>query len=252
MALWGGVVVVVAAVASQFLLPLAAERVVRERASRYGKVLGVHVSALPAVELLWEHAQSATLHLGSASMSQQQAAAELWHARGVERLDVTAASLRVGAVRLEDVAMRKRGKSVEVVGTIDEEAVRAALPAGMQLQGLSTAGGRIEVRAAAEVFGARISVTALVLVSEGAVVVEPQGLPLGGLARVTVFSEPHLRVEEFSLVPLAGAGSSAGSGSGGAGEGGSGGGGGGGGGGAGGGSGGASWRASLRATLVGG
>jgi hypothetical protein len=205
--------------AAQLILPRVAEHVARERAGRYGTVLGVHVSAFPAVELLWEHAQSASLRYGSASMSQQQAVDQLAQARGIDRLDVTAASLQVGAVRLEDVVMHKHGAAVEMVGTVGEGTLRKALPAGMELRGVAVEGGSLEVHAAAEVFGARISVAARVVVAEGEIVVEPQGLPLGGLARVTVFSDPRLRVEALSFAPLAGQE--------------------------------ATWRVNLRATLVG-
>jgi hypothetical protein len=218
-ALVGAGLVVVVLVAAQLILPRVAEHVARTRAARYGTVLGVHVSAFPAVELLWEHAQSASLRYGSASMSQQQAVDQLWQARGIDRLDVTAVSLQVGTVGLQDVVMHKRGAAVEVVGTVGEESVRKALPAGMELQGVAVEGGNLEVHAAAEVFGARISVAARVVLAEGAIVVEPQGLPLGGLARVSVFSDPRLRVEALSFAPVASQQ--------------------------------ATWRTSLRATLVG-
>jgi hypothetical protein len=213
-------IVLVLLVAAQLILPRIAEHVARERAGRYGTVLGVHVSAFPAVQLLWEHAQSASLRYGSASMSQQQAVDQLVQARGIDRLDVTAASLQVGMVRLEDVVMHKRGDAVAVVGTVGEGSLRASLPAGMELQGATVAGGSLEVRAGAEVFGARVSVQTRVMVAEGAIVVEPQGLPLGGLARVTVFSDPRLNVEGLTFAPVAGGRE-------------------------------ATWRASLRARLVG-
>jgi hypothetical protein len=200
----GAVVVVAVLVGLQLLLPRIAEHVMRERAGRYGRVLEAHVSAFPAVQLLWEHAQSASLRYGSASMGQREAVDQLWSARGIDRLDVRAASLQVGAVRLQDVYVRKRGSAIEVTGTVSEAALRAAAPAGLEVQEVVAAGERVEMRVGADVFGARISARAQVVVSEGALVVEPQGLPLGGLARVTVFADPRLPVQGLALEPVAG------------------------------------------------
>jgi hypothetical protein len=197
-------VVVVLLVVLQLVAPRVAEHVMRERAGRYGRVLEAHISAFPAVDLLWEHAQKASLRYASASMSQQQAVDELWSARGVNELQLSAASLQVGSVRLQNVSMHKRGNAIEMVGSVNEAALRNAAPAGTELLEVSAAGEHIEARGAAGVFGAKVSARGNVVVSEGAIVFEPQGL-LGGFTRVTLFSDARLHVQTLSLTPLAGA-----------------------------------------------
>jgi hypothetical protein len=196
-------VLLVVLVVLQLLLPRIAEHVARERAGRYGRVVDAHVSAFPAVQLLWEDAQSASLRYASASIGQQQAIGELVKASGVDDLDVTAASMQVGAVQFADFALHKRGSAVTVSGDLTEASLRAAAPAGLQLQEVVANGSQIEVRAAGEVFGATVSTRALVVVSQGEIVAEPEGL-LGAVAHVTLFSDPRLDVQTLSLTPLGG------------------------------------------------
>jgi hypothetical protein len=200
-ALAAGGVLLVLLLAAQLLLPRWAEHVMRDRAARYGHVLQTHISAFPALQLLWEDAQSGSLRYASASISQQQAVSELTRARGVHDLDVTAESMQVGTLRLEGFAMHKRGDAIAVSGAVNEASLRAAAPAGLQLQEVSAEGTHIEVRAGGEFFGASVSARALVVASQGSIVVEPEGL-IGAIAHVTLFSDPRLYVQAISLTPL--------------------------------------------------
>src|SRR5450755_588013 len=60
------VVVVVLGVAQLVLPGIAAQRL-RDQLARSGQVLSVHVSAFPAIELLWHHADSVVVRMGSYS-----------------------------------------------------------------------------------------------------------------------------------------------------------------------------------------
>jgi hypothetical protein len=203
----------------QLIVPRIAEHVIRDRAAHYGRVLNVSVSAFPAIQLLWEDAQSGSLRYATASITQQQGLAELVRARGVNDLDVTAASMQIGALQLTGFVLHKRGAAVTLEGAVTEAALRAAVPGGLQLQEITANGQSIEVRAGSEVFGATVSARALVVASQGAIVVEPQGL-LGAIAHVTLFADSRLYVQTIALTPLPGRG--------------------------------ATWRLSLQGTLAGG
>jgi hypothetical protein len=194
-------------IASQLLLPALAARAVRQRVGRYGPVLSVHVSAFPALQLLWEHGQSATVRTGALSMTSAQASDLLWSARGFDALDVSSASVLMGPTRVDALSMKKRGHSLQVLATLTPADVRAALPAGVQVQGLAAgAEGTLEVTLGGELFGISASVATLVQVSEGKLVAAPRGLSLGGLTQLTLFSDPHLYVNSATFTPLPGGG----------------------------------------------
>jgi hypothetical protein len=208
-ALWGVGVLVVLLLAAQLLLPGLAAHTIRDRVGRYGPVLSAHVSAFPAIELLWGHAGSASLRTGSLRMTQSQAGDLLWSARGVDSLDVTAASVVVEPLRLDAVSMRKRGNAVRVLGTLTLADLRAALPPGVQVQVLSGGeAGALEVRVGGELLGVGASIVLVVAASEGKLVAQPRGLSLGGLTQVTLFFDPHLHVESATFTPLSGEGQS--------------------------------------------
>ena len=194
-ALWAAGAVVVVLAAAQLVLPRIAERVVRERAGRYGMVLSAHVGAFPAIELLWGHAQSATVRAGSLRLSSAQAVDMLWSARGVTDVDLTAAGLRVGPLQLRQVSLRKRRGILHLQATLSEADLQAAMPAGVRLQRLLSHDGRVEVSALGGLFGADTSVQVLLEPREGRLVAQPQGPTLAGLPAVTLFSDPRLRIE---------------------------------------------------------
>jgi hypothetical protein len=204
--LWVGGILVVALLAAQLLLPAVAVHVLRQRVGRYGPVLSAHIHAVPAIELLWGHAQSATMRTGALRLTQAQAVELLREAHGVDSVDATSSSVQAGPWQLGQVAMAKRGESVHVQATLTEADLRAALPAGAQLQGINGGqNGQLEVTVGGELFGVSASVVAVVQPWQGELVAEPQGLlSLGGLTRVTLFSDPHLRIQTFALTPLPG------------------------------------------------
>lgn len=203
--LWVAAVLVVLLIAAQLLLPGLAAHTMRDRIGRYGPVLSAHVSAFPALELLWGQAGSASLRTGALRMTQAQASDLLWSAHGIDSLDVSSASVAVEPLRLLAVSMQKRGHAVRLVGTLTLADLRAALPSGVQVQALSAGGeGALEVRIGGELFGVSASIVAVVVASEGKLVAQPRGFSLGGLTQVTLFSDPHLHVEGATFTPLAG------------------------------------------------
>jgi hypothetical protein len=206
----GGVVVVLGL--AQLLLPVLAAQRVRSQLGRYGDVKSASVSAFPAVELLWGHAQSATARAGSLRMSLAQAGALLWEARGVDRLDVSALSMRLESLALHNVSMAKRGAALHIEGSLAEADLRAALPGSVEVQPLGSVPGGVEVRVTGSLFGAATSLDALLSVEDGKLVAQPQGIPFAGSLKLTLLSAPHLYLESFDLaLPASAAGTGRGS-----------------------------------------
>jgi hypothetical protein len=178
----------------QLLLPgIAADRI-SSRVGRYGKVDSVSVHAWPAVQLLWGSADSATVRARGLSLTPAQAAKLLWEARGVDRMDFTAASVRLGPLRLTDARVRKRASSLSAQALAAQADVNAALPPGLSVQLIGSDGGQVRVRASGGLFGVGAALQVVARASEGKLLVRPVSLPLQRLG-LTLFSDPHVYVE---------------------------------------------------------
>lgn len=193
---------------AQLLLPMIAVMIVRDRVGRYGTVKSASISAFPAIELLWGKAESASLVAGHLTVSAAQLAeitAHVWEARGVEKATMSAERAAVSVNGLShplvatDVSAGKQGSRISGGATITQQALEAAAPAGFRIEPLASSDGQVEVRATGGLFGASVSIGALIKPLDGRLVVEPQGLPFGGLATVTLLSVPHLNVESIAL-----------------------------------------------------
>jgi hypothetical protein len=193
---------------AQLLLPGIAAQRVRSQLERYGTVRSATVSAFPAIELLWGHGQSATVRAGALNMGISQASALLWQARGLGRVDMHAESMRVGPFTMRDVSSLKRGEDLYTQGSVSAAALRSALPGSMEVQPLGSTPEGVEVRVGGSLFGVGSSVDVLISAHEGKLVAQPQGIPFAGFVKLTIFSDPHMYVQNFDLTgpPSAGAG----------------------------------------------
>jgi hypothetical protein len=190
---------VVALVVAQLVLPGIAARIARDQIGKYGAVRSVSVRAFPAIELLWGHAESASVRAGDLRMSVSQLNGLLPRTRGIQRLELNATSLQVGPMRLREVSVEKLGEEVEVRGRIEQADVQRVLPAGVQAQLVENAQGAVEVRVGGSLFGVGASMLATLSAQDGKLVAQPQGFPFAGLARLTVFSDPRLFVQSVGL-----------------------------------------------------
>jgi LmeA-like phospholipid-binding len=188
-----GAIVAVLVLAQLLLPPIAADRV-RARVGKYGTVESVTVKAWPAVELLWGSADSVKVTARSLRMSPTQTAKLLLQARGVETMTLAAASVREGPLQLHDASFQKHGDALTGQAWAAQTDVKAALGNGFEVQLLSSSGGQVEVRAGGGLFGVGASVDAVARAQEGKLVVRPLGFLLGGL-QLTLFANPHVRVE---------------------------------------------------------
>ncbi len=195
--LWlAGAVVVLLGLAQLLLPKFAAERI-SSRIGRYGKVTSVQVSAWPAVKLLWNDADSVTVRAGEIALGPLQTDELLAQARGVGRLELSATSAREGPLRVSDVRLSKRGRELHASAFASAADVRAALPAGFAVELLSSAAGKVEVRASGGLFGVGASVDAVAEARGGELVVRPRGALLQAL-RLTLFSEPHVQLDALA------------------------------------------------------
>jgi hypothetical protein len=186
---------------------------VRDRASRYGTVKSVSVSAFPAIELLWGKAESASMSAGRLTLTSAQIAEmvkQLWEFRGVEDATISAerATLRLDGlargVSATNVSAIKKGSRIAGYATVTQQALDEVGAGSLQIQPLSSGGGEVEVRVTGSLFGATTSLSAAIKPSEGHLVVEPQGLPFAGLATITLISDPHVRIESVAFTQLVG------------------------------------------------
>jgi hypothetical protein len=199
-----GALVLLLVLAQLFLPGIAASRI-SDRVARYGHVQSVHVSAWPAVKLLWGDADSVSLRAGQLRVSPAGAAKLAHEARGVGKLDATATGARLGPLELSDVGLRKRGDQLSAQAFLSNSALHAALPSGVEVQLLRSEAGSVEVSASGGLFGIATSLGAVVGPREGRLVAQPRTFPLTAVT-LTLFSDPHVYVEGIgaSLADLPG------------------------------------------------
>jgi hypothetical protein len=191
-------------VLAQLFLPGIAASRISSRVGKYGTVESVSVSAWPAIKLLWGRADSVTVKAGRLTISPKQTAKLLWDARGAATVRATAPVVQEGRLRLLDVSLRKRGSLLTTEAQMTQADVRAALPPGLSVRLLASGGGNVKVKASGGLFGLSASVDAVAGPSEGKLIARPLGFLLGGV-RLTLFADPHVRVEGVGANPLSAA-----------------------------------------------
>ena len=195
------VVVIVLGVA-QLVLPGIAEQRLRDRLAPSGQVLAVHVSAFPAIELLWHQADSVTVRLGAYRASPGHLSGLLADAGEVSTVHASATVLDTGLLTLRDATLVKHGSQLTGTAVVTEAAIRRALPILRSVTPVASGDGTLTVRGTASLFGLDASVDATIAARDGALVVEPD-VPLGALATITVFSNPHVSVQSVGATPTA-------------------------------------------------
>ncbi len=193
-----GTVVVLLGLA-QLLLPRLAAQRVRSELARYGTVRSVSVSAFPAVELLWGHAQSATVSAGDIDMSPAEANRLMGRARGVQRLDLYATGMQMGSLELGDVDLRKRADAIYIDGLLSEADLRAMLPGSTGFELLASKAGGATMRVKGNLFGMTTALNVQLSAVEGKLVAQPQSSMFAGLIKVTLLSVPSIDVQSIAV-----------------------------------------------------
>lgn len=199
------VIPVLLVVLAQAVLPTLAAHRVRGRVARYGTVKSVSVKAFPAIELLWGKADSVEVHADSLSVPSSEIAKLLWESHGVTDVTMSAQAATLtsipslaNGITVSDLHTEKRGSAIVASANLTQRQLDEALPSGFRIEPVGSGDGQIEARASGGLFGLQASIDAVVRVSEGRLVTEPKGL-FGGFVKVTLFSDPHLRVQSVGL-----------------------------------------------------
>ena len=87
--------------------------------------------------------------------------------------------------------------------TVNESDLRAAAPFLQSVTPVASADGRLTLRGTATLLGLSATVDATVSAQNGKLVVVPD-VPFGGLATITVFSDPRIQVQGVSASPAPG------------------------------------------------
>jgi hypothetical protein len=193
----GGVVVVLGL--TQLLLPKLAAQRVRSELAHYGVVRSVSVSAFPAIELLWGHAQSASLSAGDLHMSPAEANQLMGRARGVQQMDLHATNMHLGSLVLDDVDLRKRDDHIYIAGLLSEADLRAMLPGSTGFELLASKSGGATMRVKGNLFGVSTALNVQLGAVEGKLVAQPQGSLFAGLVKVTLLSVPRIDVRSIAV-----------------------------------------------------
>ena len=197
---WTTRLLVAAAVAAaalllaQVALPPLATRIVRDRLGGADEVTQMVVHALPAVTLLWGHADDVSARVRNYRADVATLSERLDEMRGVRDVNVTIGRLRAGQLELRDVSLRKRGDTLIGEATLDRDRLdRTLSPTGTAVR-LVTPSGVLELET---LTGPQRHL--LVVVGDGRVFAQPEGL-LGSLFSRTIFHDAHAEITglEFS------------------------------------------------------
>jgi hypothetical protein len=196
-------VVLALLIVAQLVLPGVAEQELRDQLSQSGTVLEVKVSAFPAVKLLWHHADSVVVRMGRYRSGAGQLGGRLGQAADVGKLDASVQEFDSGALTLRNATLTKRGGELTGAATITEADLRSAVPFLDNVRPVASDNGRLTLRGTASLLGLRASVDATVAAENGALVVAPN-VPFGGIATITLFNDPHVKVQSVSAVAVPG------------------------------------------------
>lgn len=195
--------VVVLLVVAQLVLPGIAAQRLHDRLSQSGRVLQVHVSAFPAIKLLWHHADSVVVRMATYRAAPSRLSTTLAQAGDVGSLTATAQVFRDGLLTLHDARLVKQGDRLIGSAVVAESDLRSAVPFLTSLTPVASSDGQLTLRGSATLLGISATVNATVSAQDGKLVVAPD-VPFGGLATTTVFSNPRIKVQGVSASPVPG------------------------------------------------
>lgn len=196
-------VVLVLLVVAQLVLPGIAAQRLRDHLSSSGTVISVKVSAFPAIELLWHQADHVVVRMADYRAPVTSLGSDLAGAGDAGSVDASATRLDVGLLTLRDASMTKRGDRLTGTARVTQADLRAAVPFIDNVQPIASGGGQLTLQGTATLFGVTASAAATVAAQGGAVIVQPD-VPFGGLATLTLFSNPHLAVLDVAASPAPG------------------------------------------------
>ena len=192
--------VVVLLVVAQLVLPGIAAQRLRDDLSRSGRVLEVQVHAFPAIELLWHRADRVVVRMATYRAAPSKLPSTLSQAGDVGSLRVSAQVFQDGRLTLRDASLVKQDGGLTAAATVTQPDLRIAVPIFNSVTPVASGDGRLVLRGTASLLGLTTTINATLSAQNGKLVVTPD-VPFGGLATITVFSDPRLRVTGVSAAP---------------------------------------------------
>lgn len=187
----------------QLVLPgLAAQRL-RDRLAQHGRVLDVEVDAFPAVELLWHRADRVVVRMSSYRSPASALSSSIGQVSDVGTFDASVNQLSTGLLTVHDATLRKRGNELTATAGVTEADLRSSLPVLDSVQPVASSNGALTLQGTATILGVTVTVPATVRPQNGALIVSPD-VPFGGLATITLFSNPAIAVQGVSATPAPG------------------------------------------------
>ena len=197
------VVVLLVLAIGQLVLPGAAEHRLRSQLARYGTVRQVHVESAPAVKLLWHRADSVVVRMSSYRSSSATLNSNVGRVGDVGRLDASATELHAGLLTVHHATLRKRGNAITASADVTQSDLQTAFPVLDSVRPVSSSGGVLTLQGTATLLGVTSTIDATVRPYRGTLVVSPD-VPFGGLATITLFSNPALEVQSVAADPAPG------------------------------------------------
>lgn len=185
-------VVVLLAVAQLVLPGLAANRI-RSQLAKSGRVLSVSVSAFPAIELLWHHADAVHVRMASYHSGTSHLSSLLDEASDVGSLDVSTGVLTDGLLTIHDATLHKHGQILSGSALVEEADLRGVVPFLQSVTPVASSSGQLVLQGTASFLGLSASAGVVVRAAGGNLIASPD-VPLGGILTLTLFSDRHLAV----------------------------------------------------------
>ena len=186
---------------SQAFLPgIAADRL-RNSLEQHAQGVRVSVSASPAVELLFGHADKVEIQINQLypGTSSRSLGDLLARTREANVLDASVRRLYTRVIELENVSLHKRGSRLSLAATVTRAALDAALPGDLRLNTSDPNAQTLALTATAKVFGHKVSGRALIMAVASRLEIAPN-YPVLGLFHVTLFSDPRVSVDSVRAV----------------------------------------------------
>ncbi len=197
-----GVVLLILVVA-QLVLPGVAAQELRNNLEQSGTVLEVKVSSFPAIKLLWHRADSVVVRMGRYRAPVSRLGQTLGGAGDAASLDASVQQLDLGPITLRNATLRKRGSDLVGSATVTEADLRSAVFFLQNVEPIASENGSLTLRGKASILGLTATVDATVAAQDGALVVAPN-VPFGGIATLTLFNDPHIKVKAVSATNVPG------------------------------------------------
>jgi len=146
------------------------------------------------MKILWGSTDSVTVTAANLRLTPAQTADALNEAHSSGHVTLTAEHVQIGVAQVSAATLTKQGGALSAEATMTGGEVKAALPAGVEVELLESAAGKVRARVSGALFGVAATVEAIAEASDGQLIVHPVGFLIEGF-RLVLFAEPHVYVE---------------------------------------------------------